>query len=1315
MRKSLLKIALLLPLLMVNLNAKAIEQVDGWYQIGTPQDLTEFAEVVNGGDSYANAVLTADIDMGGAVWETPISYWSNSRGGHNYYGTFDGQGHFISNLSIEGQDNDINCGGLFGLGQAGSMIKNLTIKDCIFTALYSIGGIAGEWYGEMENCVTMNVKISGSAMYGLIGYGGTVRYSFTDYPDSYRPDATTAINTYGSNDLEEADYASGKLCYLLNKGLETPVWYQNIGEDALPVLDASHKTVNATKFNCDGTLADDCAFTNEAVQAETPAHQYEGACCVNCGAVNPDYTCEEEDGCYLLGNWDDLYWFFAQLNAGNNALNGKLTADIDNFTYPMMMKTDYFGKFDGNGHTITLNFENPGDFSGIFREVAEGAEVCNLTVRGTMTVGGQYCGGITTYISGTVRNCYSYVTINANGGGTNGGFAFMIRPTGLLENSLSAVTFNGENLSECAELVGWIDAAATTQCIKNCLCITEAEVNQGAGAVFYRGGNGNNLENSYYKFAHGATNGGIQITDEQLTNGEVCWMLNNKSFTNPIWFQTIGKDETPVTDPTHNIVLKVGDEYVSFAKEDYASSMKKLADASLQEVQNMMDEKLAYQPLIDAYKESIDAFANAASWDELGTLYQQMIEKKSEVQANMDAYAAYTAQADEIKSSLSEELSGIYVEILREYLAGYSDPNEDFPNGSYEYIMESKLLNTEEVFAESEFMKVLQERTLAGEALPGSDISVLLKNADFRSETLKWDGDMPVGLVPNLPVVECYQNTGELFQTITGLKNGLYEFTLNAWFRPAGNDESRMYTTFIFANDQIVPIMNVQEDPIAMADAVDMENSYITEPETYPYDHIYNENYFIPWSFTGAAYAFNGGRYLNRILVNVTDGTLKVGIRALGTGCSGDCLEFNNAKLYYLGDMNEANEGLTEVLAGQIARAKTLVETEVFFENYRAQPNYSSALRSDLSTLISTAETAENAEDKYNAIKALSPMFYNVIDGEKAYLHMMSEVGNAIEILSSDIFGKMAEADDALMEKLNAMGDAFYDGSVTTEEAWSFTSPFSCKMVVEDDYYLIEDASDLAWFARFVYNGNGHINGKVMNDIDMGGSIWKFPIGFWSNSVGNRSFYGTFDGQGHSISNLTIDAKDNVSCGGLFGLGQESAMIKNLILKDCTFTAPYSCGGVIGEWYGAMENCATINVTVEGSPAMGLVGYGGIVKNCYTTNADAYREGTEAVNLYGAHDILEDEYASGKLCYLLNQGLEAPVWFQTLGVDPYPVLDATHGTVVMNEDGTFGNWDAIESIAEKKVTGTTFNLMGQKVQKASNGIYIIDGRKVFVK
>ena len=65
MNKSFTRWLLCMLVYMFSSATWALDQVGGVYQIGTGQDLADFAALVNGGDVTANAVLTADIDYTG--------------------------------------------------------------------------------------------------------------------------------------------------------------------------------------------------------------------------------------------------------------------------------------------------------------------------------------------------------------------------------------------------------------------------------------------------------------------------------------------------------------------------------------------------------------------------------------------------------------------------------------------------------------------------------------------------------------------------------------------------------------------------------------------------------------------------------------------------------------------------------------------------------------------------------------------------------------------------------------------------------------------------------------------------------------------------------------------------------------------------------------------------------------------------------------------------------------------------------------------------------------------------------------------------
>ncbi|MBO5079124.1 MAG: S8 family serine peptidase, partial [Oscillospiraceae bacterium] len=152
-----------------------------------------------------------------------------------------------------------------------------------------------------------------------------------------------------------------------------------------------------------------------------------------------------------------------------------------------------------------------------------------------------------------------------------------------------------------------------------------------------------------------------------------------------------------------------------------------------------------------------------------------------------------------------------------------------------------------------------------------------------------------------------------------------------------------------------------------------------------------------------------------------------------------------------------------------------------------------------------------------------------------------------------------------------------------------------------EGYYEISDAADLLAFAALVNDGSNTINGKLMADIDMAGKEWT-PIG---NS--SKNYAGTFDGQGHTISNLT--AETNSSYMGLFGY-VSAGTVKNVIVKDAKITGYQYVAGIVGRLAsGRIENCAVTGTSVisntctSDANTAGVVGYvdaNGTIESCYS-------------------------------------------------------------------------------------------------------------------
>ena len=297
----------------------------------------------------------------------------------------------------------------------------------------------------------------------------------------------------------------------------------------------------------------------------------------------------------------------------------------------------------------------------------------------------------------------------------------------------------------------------------------------------------------------------------------------------------------------------------------------------------------------------------------------------------------------------------------------------------------------------------------------------------------------------------------------------------------------------------------------------------------------------------------------------------------------------------------------------------------------------------------------------------------------------------------------------------------------------------------KDGVYQIGTAEDLMAFSELVNGGEYGANAVLTADIDLAGINYFPPIGkqYWPQDP-KLYFSCTFDGQGHIIYNLSIDKDDTGAETGLFGrlngatvqnLGIVNATLKNSsalragVLGACavgsTVTNCFTAGNIV------LEECICSFNHKNGDGLIGLITSGSAVSNCYTTYATMHDESdsssdTTIENCYWGEDVA-NMAPTGELCYKLNEGrTENVAWYQTLGEDLYPILNASHMTVIKNEDGSFGNITGIEMVQGStcKVQGEAiYNLQGQAIPSLGDGrrgslpkgIYIINGKKKMVK
>lgn len=162
---------------------------------------------------------------------------------------------------------------------------------------------------------------------------------------------------------------------------------------------------------------------------------------------------------------------------------------------------------------------------------------------------------------------------------------------------------------------------------------------------------------------------------------------------------------------------------------------------------------------------------------------------------------------------------------------------------------------------------------------------------------------------------------------------------------------------------------------------------------------------------------------------------------------------------------------------------------------------------------------------------------------------------------------------------------------------------------------VITTAQDLMNFAASVNNGDyagiTDVTVELGADIDMSGYDWT-PIGI----DGNHYFSGTFEGNGCTISNLTI-TKDTTGYFGLLGI--TDATIQNVNLTgSLTNTISDASGSYVGAVAGyiiggAIRNCSTSDFTITSSSDDLTLGQavGGIVGVAESTQVENCVSGTD--------------------------------------------------------------------------------------------------------
>lgn len=163
-----------------------------------------------------------------------------------------------------------------------------------------------------------------------------------------------------------------------------------------------------------------------------------------------------------------------------------------------------------------------------------------------------------------------------------------------------------------------------------------------------------------------------------------------------------------------------------------------------------------------------------------------------------------------------------------------------------------------------------------------------------------------------------------------------------------------------------------------------------------------------------------------------------------------------------------------------------------------------------------------------------------------------------------------------------------------------------------------------AEFVQYISNINTYCAKAAVLDcnVDLNGYVFEV-------SGSAPLFEGSFDGQGHTVSNYTVERTNGNYYTGLFSVYMQNkttgnAKIMNLTVKNGTVISNGKQVAAIVPTVNVgatLDNCHAIDCTVKGVKKVGAVaGYAeGTVKNCSATNCNVYASNNDAAdaNVYG--------------------------------------------------------------------------------------------------
>jgi len=460
-------------------------------------------------------------------------------------------------------------------------------------------------------------SVMNNCLYAGNNNGGAWANTFASHATLNNSYYLNACGTAQGTQVTAEQLKSGEVPYLLQNGRTDNVWGQTIGTDTepQPTADAAKHIYKVDFTYNDKVVTTRYANTGKGINGTLPtlqeilgssydAHHYYTLAFDDgfntSTAVTADKTVAvtlTDKEYFEIATADDWKAFCDLVNGGQITVDAKLTKNIDLGSNVWMIGNygnHYSGTFDGDGHTLSLNWNISKAEAAPFFYTSGGATIKNLHTKGQITTDFQGTSGLIDRVVGktTISGCISEVDITSSyayGGacGASGLVYLNAYQKGdlTITDCIVKGTFNATDEGGSWGMSGFVYSQEAVCTISNSLYLGSNN-----GGVWSRTFAKNaTITNCYYLNPCGTAQG-TQVTEDQLKSGEVAHLLQGDR-TDQFWGQMLGAEDAPL--PTADATRRV--YKVTFKKDEqllstrYANQDKSVYGA-LPVLEGLMDE-----------------------------------------------------------------------------------------------------------------------------------------------------------------------------------------------------------------------------------------------------------------------------------------------------------------------------------------------------------------------------------------------------------------------------------------------------------------------------------------------------------------------------------------------------------------------------------------------------------------------------------------------------------------------------------------------------------------------------------------------------